>query len=141
MKKAGVSIKRIDVAIAVVRRGNRILICQRKDDDTLGGFWEFPGGKRERGETLETCLARELMEEVAIKVTVVQPLTTIQHNYPHGQILLHPFLCDHVEGEPKTIECQRLQWINPAALSDFRFPPANEPLLEEIAEAMKEKPE
>src|SRR5580700_7572742 len=116
--------KRIEVAIAVVTRGNRILICQRKDGDTLGGYWEFPGGKRETGETLETCLARELMEEVAIKATILQKLTVIQHDYPHGQILLHPFLCEHFEGEPTPIECQRLQWIEAAALSDFQFPPA-----------------
>ena len=132
---------RIDVAIAVVRRGNRILICQRKDDDTLGGYWEFPGGKREDGETLETCLARELMEEVAIKATVIQKLTAIEHNYPHGQILLHPFLCEHVEGDPTPIECQCTQWIETSALADYRFPPANDPLLLEIAEAMKRKSE
>jgi mutator protein MutT len=129
--------KRIDVAIAVVRRGNQILICQRKDDDTFGGFWEFPGGKRERGETLEIALARELMEEVAIKANVVRKLTAIEHNYAHGQILLHPFLCDHIEGDPQPIECQRLQWIEAAALTQYQFPPANEPLLEEIAQSMK----
>jgi mutator protein MutT len=129
--------KRTEVAIAIVKRGNRILICQRKDDDTLGGYWEFPGGKREPGETLENCIARELMEEVAIKATVIQKLATIEHNYPHGQIQLHPFLCEHLEGEPTPIECQRLQWIEATALSDFRFPPANGPLLKEIARTMQ----
>jgi mutator protein MutT len=128
---------RIEVAIAVVKRQNRILICQRKDDDTLGGFWEFPGGKREDGESLETCLARELMEEVAIKANVIQKLTPIHHHYPHGQILLHPFLCEYSAGEPTPIECQRLQWIEVTALSNYRFPPANGPLLKEIAIAIK----
>ena len=55
--------KQIDVAIGVVKRDGRILICQRKSEDTFGGLWEFPGGKREPGEELEACLAREMMEE------------------------------------------------------------------------------
>ena len=58
--------KQIDAPIAIITRGNRILVCQRHDHDTFGGYWEFPGGKREDGETLEQCLARELMEELAI---------------------------------------------------------------------------
>ena len=58
--------KRIEAAIAIVIRAGKILVCQRKDEDTFGGFWEFPGGKQEDGETLEQCLARELLEELNI---------------------------------------------------------------------------
>jgi mutator protein MutT len=132
--------KRIEVAIAVVRRGNQILICQRKDDDTLGGFWEFPGGKRETGESLETCVARELREEVDVRVTVISKLTAIEHTYPHGQILLYPFLCDHLDGEGTPIECQRLLWVEAAELAKYRFPPANGPLLMEISRMMGSEP-
>src|SRR5438094_906042 len=61
--------KRIEVAIAVVVRDGRVLICRRRDDDpVLGGYWEFPGGKLEPGETIEQCLVRELEEEVSIAV-------------------------------------------------------------------------
>ena len=63
--------KRIDVAIAVVVEGGRVLICQRKEKDTFGGFWEFPGGKCEAGESLEQCLVREMREELAIVVETV----------------------------------------------------------------------
>jgi mutator protein MutT len=127
----------IDVAIAVVKKGEKILICQRKEDDSLGGFWEFPGGKRETGETLEACLFRELMEEIAIRVTVIQRLSPIRHDYGLSQVTLHPFLCKHSDGEPMCIECQRLEWVNVGQFPDFKFPPANGPLLQEIAEVMR----
>lgn len=124
--------KRIDVAIAVVVRAGRILICQRKPGDTFGGFWEFPGGKCEGGESPEACLARELREELDITPGVTEKLVPISHDYPHVRLTLHPFLCTEFSGEPKLIECQRLQWVEPAKLRDFRFPPANAGLLDEL---------
>src|ERR1700679_342418 len=113
----------IDVAIAVVKKGGKILICQRKEGDTLGGFWEFPGGKCETGESLEMCLERELMEEVAITVKIVQELTPIRHHYAHAQVTLHPFVCEHVEGEPMPIESQRVEWVKVEEFGKFKFPP------------------
>jgi len=125
--------KRIDVAIAVVVRAGRILICQRKPSDTFGGFWEFPGGKCEGGESPEACLVRELREELDITPGATEKLAPISHDYPHVCLTLHPFLCTDFAGEPKLIECQRLQWVEPAKLRDFRFPPANAALLEQLA--------
>jgi mutator protein MutT len=126
----------IDVAIAVVKRGRKILICQRKIDDSLGGFWEFPGGKRETGETLHSCLSRELMEEVAISAKIVEEFTPIRHDYDHTRVMLHPFLCEHVAGEPVPIECQRFEWVEVRQFGDFNFPPANGTLLKEIADRL-----
>lgn len=125
--------KCIDIAIGIVFREGKVLICQRRAEDTLGGLWEFPGGKREPGETLEECLLRELMEETAIRAVIAKPLAPIPHDYPHGRILLHPFLCSHLEGDAQPLECQRLQWVLPHQLRDFSFPPANAPLIREIS--------
>ena len=124
--------KRIEAAIAVVLRGDKILVCQRKDDDTLGGYWEFPGGKREPGETLEQCLARELREELAITALPIAQLAPIDHRYPTAHVRLHPFICRHASGEPQLLECQAAVWIDPPALRDHRFPPANDGLIEEV---------
>jgi mutator protein MutT len=122
---------RIDAAIALVCRGGKILVCQRKEDDTLGGYWEFPGGKCEDGETLEQCLARELHEELAITARPIARLTTIEHDYLHTLLRLHPFVCEHESGEVQHLECQASCWIDPPKLREYRFPPANETLLEE----------
>ena len=132
--------RRITVAIGVVGRGGRILICRRKKENTFGGYWEFPGGKCEEGESLEDCLKRELMEEVGIEVAVKRALTPIVHDYAHGQVTLHSFLCGHVEGEPRALECEQTKWILPEELGNYRFPPANEPLLEEILRVWAEDP-
>ncbi len=125
--------KQIDAAIAVITRGGRILVCQRHETDTFGGYWEFPGGKRERGETLEQCLARELMEELAIAARPVAELTPIEHAYPHARVRLFPFVCELDNAtEPRAIECQAMEWIDPPRVKQFKFPPANETLLDEV---------
>jgi 8-oxo-dGTP diphosphatase len=124
---------RIDAAIALVTRqgDGKLLVCQRKDDDTLGGYWEFPGGKCEDGETLEQCLARELREEINITAPPIAQLTTIEHDYPHTLLRLHPFVCQYESGEVEHLECQASCWIEPVELRAYRFPPANETLIEE----------
>lgn len=126
----------IEVAIAVVKKDRKILICQRKKDDSFGGLWEFPGGKCEPGESLDQCLARELKEEIGITVRILEKLTPIQHDYGKTRVRLNPFLCDHVAGQPVPIECQRVQWVDPASLADYHFPPANGTLLSEVAAKM-----
>jgi mutator protein MutT len=125
---------RIDVAIAIIARESRILVCQRRADDVFGGYWEFPGGKRETDETLEQCLARELSEELNIQARPIARLSSIEHDYPHGQIRLNPFICVHERGEIEHLQCQASRWIDPASLGDYQFPPANERLIEETIE-------
>ena len=132
--------KRVEAAIAIVIRGRKVLVCQRKDDDTFGGFWEFPGGKQEAGETLEQCLARELREELNIRARPTRSLPPIVHDYTDVQVRLHPFICEHESGEPELLECQAVHWIDPIQLRDFRFPPANESLIEQVIEQLTGDP-
>ena len=122
---------RVNAAIAIIFRRDRVLICQRKADSHLGGYWEFPGGKCEAGETFEQCLAREVQEELAITVRPVARLAIIEHDYPDVRVSLHPFICQHEGGEVQHLGCQTSRWIAPAALREYRFPPANEALIEE----------
>ena len=93
--------KRIDAAIAIVCRDQKILIWQRKDDDTLGGYWEFRGGTQEDGGP-RNCLARELREELAI-APAPSP-GTVEHDCRDVQILLHSFLCAYESGEVEHLE-------------------------------------
>jgi A/G-specific adenine glycosylase len=128
--------KRIDVAVAVVIRGQRILICRRKLEDAFGGLWEFPGGKCEPGEELEVCLARELKEELAIETTVVRKLREVRHDYPDLQITLHPYLCEFGGAEPQAIGCEQVKWVEAGQLPAYRFPSANDALLKELSRTL-----
>lgn len=132
--------KRIDVALAVILRQGKILICRRKAEDSFGGYWEFPGGKCEAGESLQDCLHREVREELDITVDIAGPLTPICHDYPRVLLTLHPFLCRHRDGEPKLLECQEAIWVDPAALRDYQFPPANDAMLAEIVARVSASP-
>jgi mutator protein MutT len=125
---------RIEVAIAVIFREGKILICQRRADDAFGGLWEFPGGKCEAGESAETCLRREIREELAGEITALESLGQIEHDYEKFSVRLRPFLCALAGGEPRPIGCAQAIWIDPAQLSDYQFPPANAPLLRQLAE-------
>ena len=132
--------RRIDAAIALIVRDGKLLVCQRRNEDAFGGFWEFPGGKCEAGETLHQCLARELLEEINITARPIAQLTTIEHDYPHVLIRLHPFICRHESGEVQHLQCQASRWIDPSELRTYAFPPANESLIEEAMAFFRDRP-
>lgn len=111
-----------DVPVAVIRRGGRVLIDQRKPEGFLGGLWEFPGGKPDAGESLQECLRREVREELGIEVKVLCLLTTARHAYTHFRVTLHAFECRHERGRPQAIECARWKWATLAELDDYAFP-------------------
>ena len=125
--------KRIDVAIGIVQRDGKVLICQRRQQDHLAGFWEFPGGKLEAGELCEQCLVRELAEEVGIEVRPIEALAAIEYDYPAVHVRLHPYLCEWLSGEAKPLAAQQVLWVDADDLAGFRFPPANDGLIGELA--------
>jgi len=122
-----------DVVIAIVVRRGNILICQRRQNAALGGYWEFPGGKIEPGESREQCLERELAEELAIRVRPLKALDSIEFDYSEASIRLHPYICEHVDGEPQPIASQRITWVSPRELQNYKFPPANDRLIADLA--------
>jgi mutator protein MutT len=124
---------RVHAAIAIVIRSDgRVLIAQRKQHDTFGGHWEFPGGAREDGESLLECLSRELREELDVCATPTYELPAIEHDYSHGAVRLHPFICRHDSGEARALECQAFKWVRPVELREYRFPPANDALIDQV---------
>jgi mutator protein MutT len=124
--------KQITVAIAVIVRANSLLIAQRKPGGTFSLYWEFPGGKCEPKEPVESCLHREIKEEIDVSIEILRPLDVIQHTYPSGNLDIHPFYCRITAGEPRPIACQQILWIKPPELLNYQFPPANESLLRKI---------
>jgi mutator protein MutT len=125
----------VEVAIAVVFEADhsRLLICQRKADAVLGGYWEFPGGKCDAAETPADGACREVLEETGIVVRAVRALPVIEHDYPHGLVRLHPFLCERVSGEVKLLAVAAAKWIAPGEVTGYRFPEANRELVEAVA--------
>ncbi|MDX7997925.1 8-oxo-dGTP diphosphatase MutT [Xenorhabdus sp. Reich] len=118
--------KHLHIAAGIIKDSNdEIFITQRSADSHMGGFWEFPGGKLERGETPEQALIRELKEEVGITVTHWDLVDTIQFDFPDRNITLHFFLVDKWENEPFGKEGQPSRWVPQAELIADEFPPAN----------------
>ena len=93
------AMKIVEVAAGLICREGRYLIARRKAGVHLAGFWEFPGGKREAGETLEECLQRELFEELNIHIDVPLPFQIIRHQYPEKTVELHFFLFVELRAE------------------------------------------
>ncbi len=118
------------VAVGVIYRDGRILIDQRKPDGLLGGLWEFPGGKKRRGETLEAALRREVREELALTVRVGRPLALVDHTYSHFRVRIHAFECTYVSGTPHCIGCADFKWVRPVDLGRYAFPAANKKIIE-----------
>lgn len=106
-----------------------MLIAQRRPGTPGAGLWEFPGGKRESGETLAEALARELREELGITPTASRPLLCFPYRYQDREVLLDVHLVTAWQGEPKGMEGQPLAWCAPAALGDYDLLPANRPLV------------
>ncbi len=123
----------IEVSAGLVFRNGLLLITQRRLQDHLGGLWEFPGGKRESGESDETCLRRELQEELGIEVEVRELIKSIEHSYPEKTVHLKFFRCALLQNEPEPIGCAALAWVSAGELAHYAFPEADAQLLEELA--------
>ncbi len=122
----------IEVAAAVLFRQGRLLITQRLPGSHLPGLWEFPGGKRKPGESIRECLVREIREELNIGVVVGEMFETIEYDYPEKTVCLKFFKCRYAGGDIQALGCQRFAWVTPEDLGNYRFPPANRPLMQKL---------
>ncbi|MFA5085604.1 MAG: 8-oxo-dGTP diphosphatase MutT [Candidatus Omnitrophota bacterium] len=113
------------VTAAVIEKGGRILIAQRRRGRTLGGRWEFPGGKIEPGETPETCLKRELKEEFDIESEIGQFIIASRFRYCLVPIELLAYRVKHLSGEFKVNEHEEIRWVFPSELGSYDFMPAD----------------
>lgn len=122
----------VRVAVGVVTRGGRVLATRRRDGQLLAGWWEFPGGKVEPGESVVDALIRELREEVGVEVAPVVALEEIMHTYPHARVHLHPFLARVVSGEPQPLEVAECRWVTRDELAVLAMLPGNKLLVDAL---------
>ena len=118
-------------AVALIDRDGRVLVTQRPQGKAMAGYWEFPGGKVETGETPEQALIRELHEELGINTweSCLAPLTFASHRYESFHLLMPLFACRKWLGIPHGKEGQSLSWAYPKQLPDYQMPPADIPLI------------
>ena len=118
-------------ACAMIDIDGRVLLAERPEGKTMAGLWEFPGGKVEPGERPEQTLIRELNEEldVVVNESCLAPLTFASHAYPDFHLLMPLYVCRRWEGIVRAREGQRLAWVRPNRLKDYKMPPADEPLI------------
>ena len=123
----------IRVAAALIEQEGRYLIARRREEVHLGGLWEFPGGKLEAGESFESCVQREVLEELGIEITSPHYFLTHNYEYSEKKVELKFFTCNIRQGEPKSLGCEEFCWVTPNEMTQFEFPPADMPVLTLLA--------
>ncbi|HEX4856755.1 MAG TPA: NUDIX domain-containing protein, partial [Limnobacter sp.] len=126
---------RVDVAVAVVfNHSGQVLWGCRPEGKPYAGYWEFPGGKVEPGETVWQALVRELKEELDITAIAGGPWFQIEHDYEHANVRLHLYRVWEFEGEPKALEGQGFTWASLDSSDLSPVLPATAPLLPTLAQ-------
>ena len=122
-----------EVTAGLIWKEGRLLIARRPAGGMLGGLWEFPGGKREKGESCADCLRREIREELDFDIDVGDHLVSVDHGYSHFTITLHAFEARWAGGEPRAVGCDDWRWVGPEQLGDYAMPRADRRVLERLA--------
>lgn len=129
MTTAGRSLPEIHVVAAVLRDHRGVMIAERPAGKPMAGYWEFPGGKLEAGESAQDALRRELKEELGIDVRRAHRLLQLSHDYPDRRVHLDVWRVTHYAGEPRSHEGQELAWVPPEDLKDWNLLPADLPIV------------
>jgi len=126
--------KKIEVVAAAILSecGQRVFIAKRNANAHQGGLWEFPGGKKEAGESVVVALCRELEEEIAIKVIASQRLIKLNHDYGDKLVELDVYKVTEFTGEPRGAEGQETRWVSLDELKNFEFPAANQAIIQAL---------
>ena len=124
--------KTIEVVAAIIHQGGRILATQRGYGD-YKGWWEFPGGKIEPGETQEQAIRREIAEELNVQICVERKVCTVEYDYPQFHLLMHCFWCSMAGGELELREHESAQWLERSQWESVEWLPADVLVIEELA--------
>lgn len=129
------SLVHVAVGVIVDQQG-RILLAKRAAKAHQGGLWEFPGGKVEDTESVQSALARELMEELGIEVQRTSALLEIEHQYADKAVLLDVHTVWQFSGVATGLEGQPIEWVAPTDLAEYEFPAANEAIVAAVLDLL-----
>jgi len=121
------------VCAAVIRHQGKILLTQRPVGKPHGGFWEFPGGKIDPGESPHASLIREIREELSISISVGPVLETVHFHYDWGNVLIIAYSCRWLEGEIQHLEVADHRWVSSEEFNKYKILPADLPILAKIS--------
>jgi 8-oxo-dGTP diphosphatase len=124
--------KNIEVVCGIIWKEGQVLIARRKSEKTLGGFWEFPGGKIEEGENPESALKRELKEELGMNVLIRRHFGTNIHEYENLKIQLMAYACDFVSATFQLTDHDEWRFVKPNEFRNYCFAPADISFLNKI---------
>lgn len=123
------------IAAGIIFCDGKMLIAQRKHGKDLEFFWELPGGKLEQGETLQECLKREMMEEMDLPLEVGDLFMSTTYNYDFGSFTINAFFATCKSQQiSKVCEHEQYKWVTPKEALEYRFSPADVPIIEALAE-------
>ena len=122
------------VLAAVIEHDGRFLVTRRPSGTHLSGYWEFPGGKCESGESHDACLRRELVEELGVEARIGDEILVTEHAYPERTVRLHFRACV-IAGEPQARLGQEMRWVTRKELKGMEFPEADRDLIAALTES------
>ena len=122
----------LKVSAAIILKDNLVLLAKRAAHKHMGGFWEFPGGKVEKGETAAESLVRELREELGIETKVISEFHRNIHQYEEKEVLLISFIVEQISGDIKLLDHDEIDWVKKEDLLSYKLAPADIPIVEKL---------
>jgi hypothetical protein BACCOPRO_00607 len=120
--------KKLEVVAAIIKENDKYFTTQRGYGE-YKGWWEFPGGKIENGESKEEALKREIREELATEIEIDRFITTVQFDYPEFHLIMHCFICHITAGQPQLLEAKAAKWLDKNDLTSVEWLPADRAIL------------
>lgn len=120
--------KKLEVVAAIIKENEKYFATQRGYGE-FKGWWEFPGGKIENGESKEEALKREIREELATEIEIDRFITTVHFDYPEFHLIMHYFICHITAGRPQLLEAKAAKWLDKNDLASVEWLPADRAIL------------